>query len=51
MNVLDFAKRKSAGEKISMVTCYDRRFGAIVVDYGDHTVRLIDNVAARKASL
>lgn len=23
MNILDFAKRKSSGEKISMVTCYD----------------------------
>ncbi|MEM7079237.1 MAG: 3-methyl-2-oxobutanoate hydroxymethyltransferase [Pseudomonadota bacterium] len=45
MNVLDFAKRKRAGDKISMVTCYDHWSAQILNDSDIDTLLVGDSLA------
>ena len=45
MNILDFAKRKHAKEKISMVTCYDYWSAQILNDSDIDTLLVGDSLA------
>ncbi len=45
MNVLDFARRKQAGEKLSMVTCYDFWSARILNDTSVDTLLVGDSLA------
>ncbi len=45
MNILDFQRKKSAGEKISMVTCYDNSFAKIVAGSSIDTILVGDSLA------
>lgn len=45
MNVLDFQKKKSSGEKISMITCYDYTSARIVAQTSVDCVLVGDSVA------
>ena len=45
MNILDFARRKASGEKISMVTCYDHWSAKILNDSDIDTILVGDSLA------
>ena len=45
MNILDFARRKENGEKISMVTCYDHWSAKILNDSDIDTILVGDSLA------
>ena len=45
MNILDFARRKESGERISMVTCYDHWSAKILNDSDIDTILVGDSLA------